>query len=163
MSAGKMVVSMPQAEDKSDKKKYISVVGQRSKRSVALQALYAIEQFEYYDSPEGFLDKFSAYGINPGSKDNNLARDVIVGCSKEKDFLDKKFIHLLKNWTSSRISLITKILLRMAIWEYFYSKDKTPANIIIFEYIELAKAYGENDCFKFINGILDRVFQESRD
>ncbi|WP_456424940.1 transcription antitermination factor NusB [Rhodocaloribacter sp.] len=60
------------------------------------------------------------------------------------------------NWDISRIALIDRLLLRMAICEMLTFED-IPPKVSINEAIEVAKRYSTSKSGKFINGILDAV------
>jgi transcription antitermination factor NusB len=63
-----------------------------------------------------------------------------------------------KNWDMSRLALIDKAILKMAICEMitFYS---IPVKVTINEYIELAKTYSTPKSKQFVNGLLDAISQ----
>ncbi len=61
-----------------------------------------------------------------------------------------------ENWDLSRIALIDRILLRMAICELLGFED-IPPKVSINEAIEVAKRYSTPRSGQFINGILDAV------
>lgn len=61
-----------------------------------------------------------------------------------------------ENWDLSRIALIDRILLRMAICELLNFED-IPPKVSINEAIEVAKRYSTPRSGQFINGILDAV------
>ena len=61
-----------------------------------------------------------------------------------------------KNWEISRIALIDRLLLVMAICEFTRFED-IPPKVSINEAIEVAKKYSTSRSGKFINGILDAV------
>ena len=64
-----------------------------------------------------------------------------------------------QNWDLSRLALIDKVILKMAICEMinFYS---IPVKVSINEYIELSKIYSTVKSKQFINGLLDAISQE---
>lgn len=64
-----------------------------------------------------------------------------------------------KNWEVERIALIDMILMKMAIAEA-KSFPTIPVKVTLNEYIELSKFYSTPKSSKFINGILDKLFQE---
>ncbi len=67
----------------------------------------------------------------------------------------------LQNWRIDRVDSITKTLLVLAIVEMNFLEDPTPGKVVINEYIELAKEFGNKDSKSFINGVLDRVLNAS--
>jgi N utilization substance protein B len=52
-------------------------------------------------------------------------------------------------------------LLRLGAYELKHRID-VPFRVVIDEYVELAKVYGAEESFKYINGVLDRLAQELR-
>jgi N utilization substance protein B len=64
-----------------------------------------------------------------------------------------------KNWDFDRITLIDKLILRMALVEMIYV-DEVPPKVSIAEGVEIAKQFSTDDSSSFINGILDAVYNE---
>jgi len=64
-----------------------------------------------------------------------------------------------RNWELSRIALIDRIILRVAICELLAFED-IPPKVSINEAIEVAKKYSTSNSGKFVNGILDAVVAE---
>jgi transcription antitermination factor NusB len=60
------------------------------------------------------------------------------------------------DWDFNRIAAVDRNILRIAVYEILFLKE-TPAAVVINEAIEIAKAYGTEDSFRFVNGILDRI------
>jgi N utilization substance protein B len=64
------------------------------------------------------------------------------------------------NWDMSRIAIIDKNILRMALAEILYCED-IPPKVSINEAIEIAKKFTSTDkSSKFVNGILDAIFND---
>jgi len=114
-----------------------------------------------------------AYTTGGGDADhvvNTIINDQLGTDQTAKDFATKIFLRSLaiaeeadeiverytKNWELSRIALIDRLLLRMAICEMLRFED-IPPKVSINEAIEVAKRYSTNKSGKFINGILDAV------
>lgn len=64
-----------------------------------------------------------------------------------------------KNWSLDRITDIDKIILSMAFCELEYF-PQTPKNVVLNEYIELAKIFSTEKSNIFINGMLDKYCKE---
>jgi len=73
--------------------------------------------------------------------------------------IDKLIISRSKNWDFDRITLIDKLILRMALAEMMYV-DEVPPKVSIAEGVEIAKQFSTEDSSSFINGILDSVYNE---
>lgn len=63
------------------------------------------------------------------------------------------------NWDLDRIARVDLILMHMAICEVLNFED-IPVKVTLNEYLELAKQYSTPDSSRFINGILDNLFNE---
>jgi N utilization substance protein B len=63
------------------------------------------------------------------------------------------------NWDIERIALMDILLMRLAVTEAIVFKS-IPVKVSLNEYIELAKQYSTNKSNSFVNGILDKSFQE---
>jgi transcription antitermination factor NusB len=70
--------------------------------------------------------------------------------------LDRRISECSENWDLERVTMVDRILLRMAICEIL-EFDDIPPKVAIDEAIELAKIYSTNNSGRFINGILDSV------
>lgn len=106
---------------------------------------------------ELFSNEFNAdVNIDNDLLKRTLASSTIVnGVNEHKDEIDKLINKYAKNWTVSRMNKIDVNILRLAIFELVFATNKIDKAIIIDEAIELAKEYGTDKSYKFINGILD--------
>jgi N utilization substance protein B len=73
--------------------------------------------------------------------------------------IDKLIVSRSKNWDFDRITIIDKLILRMALVEMVYV-DEVPPKVSIAEGVEIAKQFSTEDSSSFINGILDSVYNE---
>jgi transcription antitermination protein NusB len=85
-----------------------------------------------------------------------LLRGVLNG-TEELDalmapLLDRKVMELDK---------VELALLRLGTFELKHRID-VPFRVVIDEYVELAKGYGAEDSFKYVNGVLDRLSSDLR-
>jgi N utilization substance protein B len=55
-----------------------------------------------------------------------------------------------------RINKVALSVMRMSVYSLLYQKD-THASIVIDEAVGIAKEYGAEDSFKFINAVLDKI------
>jgi N utilization substance protein B len=65
----------------------------------------------------------------------------------------------LENWEWSRVALLDRLILQLAVAELFYIED-VPPKVTIAEAISIAKQFSTNDSSAFVNGILDAVYKE---
>lgn len=129
----------------------------RDIRSLVFHLLYAMEAFEYSVSLESVVANFNS-GFNLDIPVDSLVFTISDAVINQKDNLDELYKPLLANWRFDRISVCTKLLLRLATWELM--NTATDTRIVINEAVELAKCFAEHDSYRFINGILDKVAKE---
>ena len=60
-----------------------------------------------------------------------------------------------------RLDFVEQAILELATTEFDLRKD-IPYRVIIDEYVELAKTFGAQDSYKYINGVLDKIWPEVR-
>lgn len=73
--------------------------------------------------------------------------------------VDAKIARAAPEWPIDKIAKIDLAILRLAVHELTVAK-KEPPKVIIDEAIELAKAYGNDNSSKFINGVLGSILAE---
>lgn len=61
-----------------------------------------------------------------------------------------------EHWRLSRMALIDRNILRMAVFELLYEENIEPA-VVINEAIEIAKTYSGDEAATFVNGVLDAI------
>lgn len=141
-------------------------------RLAAVQALYqmdltsakmmdVVNEFESYrfdqevDGEEG-SDKYRA-------ADTAWFRAVLAGVIEEQGQIDPLIHHNLpSDWPLKRIETLLRAILRAGTWELRKRKD-VPAKVIISEYVDVAKAFYDDDEPKLVNGLLDRLARTLRD
>ena len=131
----------------------------RLARIIALQALYAHEVAETEPGNaiativEELAESPSADVISYGGK---LARLAIDNCESSDDLIEAR----LKNWEMKRVSLMDKLILRLGISEMLHV-ESVPPKVSIVEGVEIAKIFSTDDSSRFVNGILDSVYNDS--
>ena len=128
----------------------------RSKaREHALKVLYAKEI--YPNTAEISADISDALSEKVKSFSDFLVEQVQL----HRDEIDGEIVRFLKKWSLSQLNIVDKNILRIAIAEFNYTyEDKADRKVIINEAVELAKAYGGENSYRFINGILSAVTGE---
>ena len=87
--------------------------------------------------------------------DRDFAIKIIENCDKNKEIILEK-INSISSIDAKKLSLVEKSILIIAFTEIFFFDD-IPLKVTINEAIELAKTYGSNESYKFINGVLDKL------
>jgi N utilization substance protein B len=129
-------------------------MGRRRKaREETLRILYRLE-FDNRQSEE----TLSQYWEN--KKTNQATREystwLVNGIISHHKKIDTIIQNASEHWRLSRMALIDRNILRMAVFELLYEENIEPA-VVINEAIEIAKAYSGNEAATFVNGVLDAI------
>ena len=129
----------------------------RQARIITLQVIYAheLKGSNLDDTCAFMLDERIPPMVNVIKYGKQLS-NLIFQHAIEVDELIK---NRSKNWDIDRITLIDKLILRMALVEMMYM-DEIPPKVSIAEGVEIAKQFSTEDSSSFINGILDAVYNE---
>ena len=128
----------------------------RLEREIALKILYALEF-----NPTTIEEQIDLYNKNFKENVSEFAVDIIRNATENSEELDELIKTQLHNWDFERVSIIDKLLLRMALTELKYFVD-VPAEVTLNEVIEISKTYSTERSGKFINGILDAILKKIR-
>ena len=88
---------------------------------------------------------------------NNLIKKVIMNYDNLNNIIEDS----TKNWTISRMAVIDRNILRIALTEIFF-QDSVPDVVAIDEAIDIAKEYSTDDSGAFVNGILDYIVKNKK-
>jgi N utilization substance protein B len=141
-------------EHNKDAELMLQATSRRDMRALAFYLIYSMDRFDYTLPLEEIIDNFRE-GFNVEIPDDSLAVKIARGVTEGHVQLDEQIKPLLKNWKMERLGCCTRIILRIALWEF--NQKEIAASVIINEAIELAKCFAEKDAYKFINGILDEI------
>ncbi len=128
-------------------------MGKRStSRKLAMQAIY---QFMIQkENQEEILE----YTLNKDTyieATKSFAAEIYEGIIEHKLFLDELITQYSIDWKLSRIALIDRSILYVAIWELLFTD--TSIKVIIAEAIEIIRKYSAFEAIKFINGVLGGI------
>lgn len=128
----------------------------RSARIIALQALY---QLDVTNRP--IIEIISFDWLNKKFDDSTLdfARKLIEGTVDNKIFVDSAIRRQLEHWDLERLSYIDRAILRFSTFSLFFQKS-VPDTVVINEAVDLAKLFGTDDSYRFVNGVLDGIRKE---
>jgi transcription antitermination protein NusB len=84
----------------------------------------------------------------------DFARLLIQGTIEKKAEVDDAIRRQLENWDFSRIGRVDLAILRVSAYCLLHQPD-IPPKVTIDEAIDIAKDYGSDDSYRFVNGVLD--------
>lgn len=136
------------------------MASRRKSRILAFQALYAWDASGVL-LPEllsfSWMGKDSAAGMDEELR--TFASLIVSGAVENMAEIDAAIGRHLEHWTFERLKRVDLAILRMTVYSLLFQRD-IPARITIDEAIEIAKEYGAEDSYRFINGVLDAVWKE---
>lgn len=123
----------------------------RLARAYAFQTIYS-ETFNSESTQESILDQFEVPG-----KAKAFAEQLIKGVAEEQAELDAVLQEFSPKRKMDRFPKVELSILRMGAWELLHPQPDTPATITINEAVILAKEYGGETSYKYINAILHNL------
>ncbi|WP_298745712.1 transcription antitermination factor NusB [uncultured Brevundimonas sp.] len=136
-------------------------------RLAAVQALYQMELAG--EGVDTVIAEFSNHRFDSDMEGEPLAEADeayfaeivrgVVGSQRDIDTAVKA--RLASNWRLERLDSTLRALLRAGAWELRDRQD-VPREIVIDEYVELAKAFFDAAEAKFVNAALDGVARDAR-
>lgn len=145
-----------------------------SKRSVsrllAVQIIYSknvcgLEKDSYalVNDLAGVVSRENDVASGDKSKhDVDFVHELVAGSIRHQEKIDELISdNLSSNWSLERLSSVLHAILQAGVYELLHV-ESNPTNIIINEYIELARAFFSEKEVKFVNGILDSISKKVR-
>lgn len=143
----------------------------RQARSVArLAAVQALYQMEVSSAgAETVIREFAEHRFDRDLEDVTLAgadeaffADLVRGVVAEQKAVDAAIARrLAQGWRLERLDATVRAILRAGSYELAHRED-VPTEVVIDEYVELAKSFFEGPEPGFVNGALDAVAQDVR-
>ena len=130
----------------------------RAARELALKFLYQTEFNS--NSPDSELNSFCERA-NVSEEIQDFTQTLIKNIFVHKNQVDGLLIKISANWVPDRMAMIDKNILRLGICELMFDST-TPPKVVINEAVEIAKKFGTEESPDFINGILDKVYKDSK-
>ena len=132
-------------------------IGGKMKRKELREA--AVKLFYEMDIQKTFEHKFYKNFLAENElialKDNYL-KEVFDSFLLNRDNIDDIIQKSSTSWDIKRIAKVDLSILRVAITEILYLSD-IPDKVSINEAIDLAKKYGDENSYKFVNGLLGKI------
>ncbi len=131
-------------------------------RLAAVQALYQMDVGR--QSLEDTLSQFGTIHVGreiEGEEylpaDADFFRQIVTGVIKAQLQIDPAVdAGLADSWPMGRIDATLRAILRAAAFELLRRKD-IPSRVVITEYVDVAKAFYEDEAPKMVNAVLDQI------
>jgi N utilization substance protein B len=151
---------MPEASKRRDVSR---PANQRSAaRLAAVQALYQMDVGR--QSLEDTLAQFQVHHLGreiEGEQylpaDADFFRQIVTGVTKSQLDIDPAIDDALADgWPVTRIDATLRAILRAASFELMRRRD-IPTGVVISEYVDIARAFYEDEAPRMVNGVLDAI------
>ncbi|HEX3084229.1 MAG TPA: transcription antitermination factor NusB [Pyrinomonadaceae bacterium] len=127
----------------------------RKARECALQMLFAADVAGTRGDQLArmFWSELSDGELEPGSQE--FATRLAMGALAHQEEVDERIRSRAEHWRISRMALVDRNLLRLAVYEFLH--EPTPRTVIINEALEIARRFSTWEATQFVNGILDAI------
>ena len=134
----------------------------RKARVLALQALYSWDfTKESVESLVDFAWLDEERRVNYDEETLSFASLIVRGTLERIEEIDEAIKTQLEHWDFSRLARVDLAILRFSLYSLLYQRD-IPYSVTIDEAIDMAKEYGNDDSYRFINGVLDGVRKQAQ-
>ena len=121
---------------------------------MALQVLFHLE---YSDDDPLEACRLISENFEMAEASVAFSRDLVSGVCHRKTILDRVIGRSSKHWRLERMARLDRTILRLATYEMLYLED-IPPRVSLDEAVELGKRFGSEDSSRYINGVLDNIF-----
>lgn len=129
------------------------MASRRRGRVIAFQALYA---WELAHPAREDLVRFDWLSGDAPEADLSFPRLLVLGTLERLEEVDGAIKGSLQHWDISRLSKVDLAILRLATYSILY-RTEIPARVTIDEAVEMAKDFGSDESYRFVNGVLDSI------
>ena len=126
-------------------------------RDVAMKLVYS-RLVGGNDTQDAILEK-SEITEPLTEQDSRFAEQLVLGVTEHAEELDEVISAHAIGWSIGRIDKVDLAILRIAAYEIRYL-DEIPVGASINEAVKLAKQFGGDHSYSFINGILGSLAKE---
>ena len=127
----------------------------RKARECALQMLFAADVAEAPNEEvvRTYWAELGDVDVEPAARE--FASRLAGGTLAHLDTLDERIRSRAEHWRISRMAIVDRNILRLAVYEFLY--EPTPRTVAINEALEIARRFSTYEATQFINGILDAI------
>ena len=127
------------------------------RRRARHQALHILYQREITDESLSGILATGTYSGEDGEP-SDFCRELLMGVESHQSTIDATIESISENWTLSRMPLVDRNILRIAVYEI--EGDTVPYEVAINEAVELAKRYTTDEAARLVNGALGKIARE---
>lgn len=134
----------------------VNIISRNKAHDLAVQTMYAFLMLEKCNQLISF-ESLIELVFNQEYKDVDIyIRELLLISLKNQNVAITNIEKYLDKWTFNRLNYCMQSILILSYCEYFYIKDSDKA-VIINIAVKLAKKYGDERDYRFINAVLDKA------
>jgi transcription antitermination protein NusB len=126
----------------------------RRARECALQMLFSYDVT--HSSVEELIETYWGEMAEAAEDVRGFANELVTGTVSHLGEIDELIRLRTEHWRITRMAIVDRNLLRLAIFEFLY-QPTTPMTVAINEALEIARRFSTHEATQFINGILDAI------
>ena len=126
-------------------------------RKAAVQALY---QWDLTKQDASDIEKHFSQIHDMQNIDKKYLREIMLELPKIAQELEDAILPFIGREFSA-LDPVERAILRLGTYELSYKAD-VPTRVVINEMIELAKVFGSDHSYKFVNGVIDKLAKKLR-
>lgn len=126
----------------------------RKARECALQMLFSYDVAR--PSIDELIETYWGEMAEAAEDVREFANELVAGTITNLEAIDERIRTRTEHWRITRMAIVDRNLLRMAIYEFVY-QPTTPKTVAINEALEIARRFSTHEATQFINGILDAI------
>ncbi len=100
--------------------------------------------------------------IEMTEKDKAQIRERFLSIYYRLEEIDLKINEKATGWTTERMGKVDLSIIRLAVYELLFD-EKIPQGVAINEAVELAKKYGQDESYGFVNGVLAKFTRKEEE
>jgi N utilization substance protein B len=130
-------------------------------RTIALQTLFELDfTGKGIDGADTSIER-NSLEFAPGMGDFSFIENLVRGVLEKKSDLDLIIEKAAPDWPVSKIAVVDRNILRLGLYELLFAdRGEVPPKVAINEAIEIAKTFGGENSYKFVNGVLGAVYKQ---
>ena len=130
-------------------------MNRRTLREQLFKLLFRIE-FNSLDEMQEQCGLFFENSDEPISEEDSIViQERFDGVMEHLEEIDRQINEKAKGWNTDRMGKVDLAIIRLAVYEILYD-NLVPNGVAINEAVELAKKFGQDESYSFVNGVLAR-------
>jgi N utilization substance protein B len=152
---------VPQFQLVHSKNNHKSIMNRHLSRTIALQTLFELDFTGRELDDAGSVIERNSLEFAPGMGDFSFIENLVRGVVEKKSDLDLIIEKAAPDWPISKIAVVDRNILRLGLYELLFAdRGEVPPKVAINEAIEIAKTFGGENSYKFVNGVLGAVYKQ---